>query len=93
MREQPFFTPRKKQRKRSSGAARAPLLELGVRGSALNRKYNIYLDCIGIAKVPEDYEDRLTEMFPSAYQHLRICALDPYDLALSNTISSAIATT
>jgi hypothetical protein len=43
--------------------------------------------------VPEDYEDRLTEMFPSAYQHLRICALDPYDLALSNTISSAIATT
>jgi hypothetical protein len=72
---------------------RAPLLELGVRGSALNRKYKIYLDYVGIAKVPEDYEDRLTEMFPGAYQHLRICALDPYDLALSNTISSAIATT
>lgn len=33
--------------------------------------------------MPEDYEDRLTEMFPGAYQHLRICALDPYDLALS----------
>ena len=29
-------------------------------------------------------ENRLTEMFPGAYQHLRICALDPYDLALSN---------
>jgi hypothetical protein len=25
----------------------------------------------------------MTEMFPGAYQHLRICALDPYDLALS----------
>jgi len=38
---------------------------------------------VGVAKVPEDYEDRLTEMFPGAFKHLRICALDPYDLALS----------
>ena len=36
-----------------------------------------------MARVPEDYEERLTEMFPGAYKHLRICALDPYDLALS----------
>jgi hypothetical protein len=62
---------------------RASLLELGARGSPLHRKYKIYLDYVGVAKVPEDYEDRLTEMFPSAYKHLRICALDPYDLALS----------
>jgi hypothetical protein len=33
--------------------------------------------------VPEDYEERLTEMFPGAYEHLRSCARDPYDLALS----------
>ena len=33
--------------------------------------------------MPEDYEERLTEMFPGAYKHLRLCALDPYDLALS----------
>jgi len=46
-------------------------------------KHKIYLDYVGVAKVPEDYEDRLTEMFPGAYRHLRICALDPYDLALS----------
>ena len=38
---------------------------------------------MGVAKVPEDYEERLTEMFPGAYKRLRICALDPYDLALS----------
>jgi len=61
----------------------ARLLELGVRGGALHRKYKVYLDYVGVARVPEDYEDRLTEMFPGAYQHLRICALDPYDLALS----------
>jgi len=65
------------------GKQRAHLLELGVRGGALHRKYKIYLDYVGVAKVPEDYEDRLTEMFPGTYQHLRICALDPYDLALS----------
>jgi hypothetical protein len=62
---------------------RAPLLELGVLGGTLHRKHKIYLDYVAVAKVPENYEDRLTEMFPGAYQHLRICALDPYDLALS----------
>jgi hypothetical protein len=33
--------------------------------------------------VPEDYKDRLTEKFPKAFKHLRLFALDPYDLALS----------
>lgn len=41
------------------------------------------MDYVGVAKVPEDYEGRLTEMFPKEYKHLRLCALDPYDLALS----------
>jgi len=62
---------------------RAPLPELGARGNALHRKYKIYLDYVGEAKVPEDYEDRLTEMLPGAFKHLRICALDPYDFAIS----------
>src|SRR6266436_8710423 len=62
---------------------RAPLLELGVRGGALHRKYKIYLDYVAVARVPEAYEERLTEMFSGAHKHLRICALDPYDLALS----------
>ena len=35
------------------------------------------------AAVPENYEDRLVEMFPGAYQYLRLLALDPYDIALS----------
>jgi len=59
------------------------MLELGMRGGALHRKYKIYLDQVGVAHVPEDYEDRLTEMFPVTFQHLRLLALDPYDLALS----------
>lgn len=61
----------------------ARLLELGIRGGALHRKYKIYLDYVGVTKAPQDYEERLSEMFPGAYKQLRICALDPYDLALS----------
>jgi hypothetical protein len=60
-----------------------PLLDLGRQGGQLHKKYKVYLDLVGVAKVPEDYEERLTEMFPGAYKHLRLCALDPYDLALS----------
>ena len=65
-----------------STAARS-MLELGMRGGALHKKYRIYLDRVGVANVPEDYEDRLTEIFPKVFQHLRLFALDPYDLALS----------
>jgi hypothetical protein len=61
----------------------APLLELGVQGGNLHKKYKVYLDYVGVAKVPENYEERLTEMFAGEFKRLRICALDPYDLALS----------
>lgn len=59
------------------------LLELAVQGGPLHRKYKIYLDHVGVAHVPEDYETRLTEIFPKTFKHLRLFALDPYDLALS----------
>lgn len=63
--------------------ASQPLLELGMQGGALHKKYKIYLDHVGVAHVPENYEDRLTEIFPKVFKHLRLLALDPYDLALS----------
>jgi len=66
----------------SRRAGRA-MLELGMRGGLLHKKYKIYLDHVGVAHVPEDYEDRLTEIFPGTFKHLRLLALDPYDLALS----------
>ena len=43
------------------------LLELGMQGGPLHRKYKIYLDHVGVAHVPEDYEDRLKEIFPGAF--------------------------
>ncbi len=58
-------------------------MELGIRGGPLHQKYHIYLDRVAVAAVPENYEDRLVEMFPGAYRNLHLMALDPYDLALS----------
>ena len=34
----------------------------GYAGCPLHKKYKIYLDRVGVAKVPEDYESRLAEI-------------------------------
>lgn len=59
------------------------LLEIAGEGSALHKKRGVYLDRIGIATLPEDYEDRLAEIFAGEYTNLRLFALDPYDIALA----------
>jgi len=59
------------------------LISLAGKGSALQRKYGLYLDLVTVTTVPEHYEQRLTEMFSGAFKHLRLLAFDPYDLALS----------
>lgn len=59
------------------------LVSLAGKGSALHRKHGLYLDLVTVVTVPEDYDQRLTEMFPGAFRHLRLFALDPYDIALS----------
>jgi hypothetical protein len=59
------------------------LMAIASQGGPLHRKHRIYLDRVGVAAIPENYEDRLVEMFPGAYRHLRWMALDPYDIALS----------
>jgi len=63
-------------------AAGRSMLEMGMQGSPLHKKYKVYLDRVGVVKVPDNYEDRLTEIFPKVFKHLRLLALDPYDLAL-----------
>jgi hypothetical protein len=54
-----------------------------MKGGELHRKYKVYLDQVGVTQPPDDYESRLREMFPGAFQNLRLMALDPYDLALT----------
>ena len=59
------------------------LLQLASKGSKVHQKYKLYLDYVTVAEVPEDYEERLTEMFPKEFRYLRLLAFDPYDLALA----------
>lgn len=57
----------------------------GVAGpnSPLAKKHRVYLQRVGVATMPEDYDSRLTEMFPNQFKNLRLFAPDPYDLILS----------
>jgi hypothetical protein len=59
------------------------LTEIAGKGSALHRKHKVYLDAVTIATPPENYEERLVPMFPGAWVHLRLDALEAHDLALS----------
>src|SRR5262249_12492243 len=66
-----------------ANAGTESILNLAGEGSALHKKYKVYVQVVGVATVPENYEDRLRKMFPGTFKHLGLFALDPYDLALS----------
>ena len=59
------------------------LMSLAGQGSDLHRKHKVYLQLVGVATVPDSYEERMREISPGGFKHLRLLALDPYDLALS----------
>lgn len=65
------------------------LLAAAGRGSALHRTHGAYLDIVTVATCPDGYEDRLTEMYPTVFRHLRLLALDPYDLVLAKLTRNA----
>jgi Nucleotidyltransferase of unknown function (DUF6036) len=51
--------------------------------SALARKHKVHLQRPGVESMPENYEDRVVEVFRGRFKHLRLYIPDPYDLALS----------
>jgi hypothetical protein len=59
------------------------LVKLGQRGSVLHQRHKVYLDPVNVATPPEDYDQRLVEMFPGSFKNIRLFALDPYDVALT----------
>jgi hypothetical protein len=67
----------------TTAAIREQLLTLGGVGSPLHHKFGVYLEQVGIAPLPYEYEERLHEIFAGCYQRLILMAVDPYDLALS----------
>jgi hypothetical protein len=52
------------------------VLSTGFEGSALHKKYGVYLQVVGVAPIPEDYESRLIEMFSGMFTHLHLFGLD-----------------
>ena len=52
-------------------------------GSRLAQKYKLYIQHVPTISLPEDYETRLTEMYPGRLKKLHLYAPDPYDLILS----------
>jgi hypothetical protein len=61
----------------------ARLQSLAGEGSALHKKYGVYMQHVGIVTVPENYNDRLILMFPTALRRLLLLGLEAHDLALS----------
>lgn len=61
----------------------AVLIEEGGRGSPLAIKHKVYIDIVGIANAPYDYESRLRPMYPGAFQNIQLVVMDPYDVALT----------
>lgn len=59
------------------------LIEIAGEGSQLHKKHGVYIDRVGIATLPENYEHRLTEIFNEEFRKLRFFALDPYDITLA----------
>jgi hypothetical protein len=62
---------------------RQDFLSKGAEGSDLSRKYHVYLHFVGVIEAhPENYEMRLTEMYPGQLQRIRLLASEAHDLAL-----------
>lgn len=61
----------------------ATLQEIAGVESPLAREHRVHLQHVAVASLPESYAERLAEIFPGTFRHLRIFALDPHDLALS----------
>jgi hypothetical protein len=67
----------------ASVSSNSELITLAGKGSQLHQRCGVYLDVVGVATLPEDYQSRLTEIFHGAFKKIRLLALDPYDIALS----------
>jgi len=46
-------------------------------------KHKVHVHHAAVATLPENYEERLIELFPGRFKNLRLFVLDPYDIVLS----------
>lgn len=60
------------------------LEKMGGQNSELHRQFKIYLQPVGVATYPEDYESRLVPMWEMLrLKNIRLFALEAHDLALT----------
>ena len=57
--------------------------ELAGEGSPLARKHKVHVHHAGVASLPENYAERLVDLYPGYFKNIRLRVLDPYDLILS----------
>jgi len=51
--------------------------------SPLHKKHKVYLQRVSVTTMPENYQSRLSELFPTRFKRFRIFVPDVYDLILS----------
>lgn len=52
-------------------------------GSDLARKHKVHVQHTGVESIPENYDERLTELHPGRFKKIRLFVPDAYDLVLS----------
>ncbi len=65
------------------------LAAIAGKGSALALQHRVHLDIVTVAVVPEDYERRLIDIYPTQFVHLRLRALERHDLVLAKLSRNA----
>jgi hypothetical protein len=63
--------------------------DLAGQGSALAKKHKVHIHKAAVASLPEDYQERLTELYPGMFKKIRLFVLDPCDLVLSKICRNA----
>lgn len=58
-------------------------------GSALALQHRVYPDIVTVAVVPEDYQRRLIDIYPTQFVHLRLRPLERHDLVLAKLSRNA----
>jgi hypothetical protein len=62
---------------------RQEFLQNAAKGSVLHRKHGVYLDLVTVIQAyPEDYDQRLAEIYAGQLKKIRLFAVEPHDLAL-----------
>lgn len=67
----------------------ADLESIAARDSPLAKRYGLYFQYVTVADVPEDYEKRLTDLFPDQFSRLHLRALEIHDLILAKLVRNS----